>query len=608
MRAVSQGYQMDSVTRAYALYRVRRFLQTPYKVAGAVLIILLAYFIIGPLVTMIQTTLTWQSEDLRYAPGVSPGTLTLFHWSRVLFGRTSASMLWKPLMNTMAISVGVSVLALAIGGVLAWLVVRTDLPFRHLVSELAVIPYSLPSWVIALAWIVVFKNRQIGGVTGLFEYITGASPPNWLSYGIIPIMLCLALHYYSFAFTLISGALSSVDAELEEAAEIVGATRAQILRKITFPIVLPAILSALILTFSRAVGTFGTPVFLGLPVRFYVLSTMLYANMENRFVSNAYILALLMILISAATVYANTRIIRARRSFVTLGGRGFRRRLVKLGRLKGIVTLLVAGFLAVGVLLPLVVLVWQTFMLIEGDFSPSNFTLHYWIGLPNPRFAEGEAGILRNPMILGGAWNSIRLALTTALITGVAGTLVGYVVAKGRHTLLGRAVEQLTFLPFLMPSIAFGAIYLTMFSRPHWIIPSLYGTFSILVLTCSIKSLPYSARSGISSMLQIGGELEEAAEVAGASWFTRFRRILIPLSKSGFLAGFLLTFITIMREMSLIVLLVSPSTRTLTTMTYRYNEQGLNQMGDAITVLLVTLILISNFAIKRVLRSREETS
>ncbi|MEW6226721.1 MAG: iron ABC transporter permease [Bacillota bacterium] len=605
---MSRGYQIGRVTRAYALYRIRRFLHTPYKVAGAALMVLLAYFIIGPLVTMVQTSLTWQSEDLRFAPGATPGAFTLFHWSRVLVGRISSSMLWRPLVNTMYISLGVSVLALTAGGVLAWLVVRTDLPLKHLVSNLAMIPYGLPSWVIALAWIVVFKNRQIGGVTGLFEYITGASPPNWLSYGLVPITLCLSLHYYAFAFTLISGALTSVDAELEEAAEIVRATRFQILRKITFPIVLPAILSALILTFSRAVGTFGTPVFLGLPVRFYVLSTMLYANMENRFVSNAYILALLMILISAATVYANTTIIRARRSFVTLGGRGFRRRLVKLGRLKGIVTLLVAGFLAVGVLLPLGVLVWQTFMLIEGDFSPSNFTLHYWIGLANPRFAEGEAGILRNPMILGGAWNSVRLALTTALVTGVAGTLIGYVVAKGRHTVLGRAVEQLTFLPFLMPSIAFGAIYLTMFSRPHWIIPGLYGTFSILVLTCSIKSLPYSARSGISSMLQIGGELEEAAEVAGASWFTRFRRILVPLSKSGFLAGFLLTFITVMREMSLIVLLVSPSTRTLTTMTYRYNEQGLNQMGDAITVLLVTMILVCNFLIRRALRSREATS
>lgn len=123
----------------------------------------------------------------------------------------------------MYISVGVSVLALAIGGVLAWLVVRTDLPFRHLVSELAVIPYALPSWVIALAWIAVFKNRQIGGSTGLFEYITGGSPPNWLSYGSIPITLCVALHYYAFSFTLISGALTSVDAELEEAAEMVRA-------------------------------------------------------------------------------------------------------------------------------------------------------------------------------------------------------------------------------------------------------------------------------------------------------------------------------------------------------------------------------------------------
>ncbi|MCX5838143.1 MAG: ABC transporter permease subunit, partial [Deltaproteobacteria bacterium] len=234
------------------------------------------------------------------------------------------------------------------------------------------------------------------------------------------------------------------------------------------------------------------------------------------------------------------------------------------------------------------------------DYSPGNLTLHYWIGKSQAALAEGESGILRNAQILGAAWNSIRLSVIVALITGTAGILIGYAVVKGRKTRLAALLEQGSFLPYLIPSIAFGAIYLSLFSRSIGPLPPLYGTFVLLVMVCVAKNLPFSARSGISSMMQVAGELEEAAMMAGASWFRRFRRIILPLTLAGSLSGFILAFIATMRELSLIILLITPETRTLTTMTFRYVEQGYSQFADAIILLIVILVVGGEFLARRI--------
>jgi iron(III) transport system permease protein len=590
----------DATTLAPAFRRLRHSLARPHVILGIVLAAIMLYLVVTPLWVMIQTTITWQPQDARLAPAAEPGKLTLFHYLRVFSSDLSKSMLWIPLKNTLVTSVGASVLALTIGTLLAWLVVRTDLPGRRFMSSLLIIPYMLPSWTIALAWIVVFKNERMGGAIGFLQSVTGLIPPDWLSYGPVPIVLCESIHYYAFAFLLVSGALRTLDARLEESGEVLGAGRWQVLTRITVPLILPSILSAFILTFSRALGSFGTPAFLGNPIRYYVLSTTLYNNIQSRLQADGFVLSMVLIAISIVTIYLNQRALGVRKSFVTIAGKGFASTPVRLGRLKGPIRVLVSLFLVVAVFAPLLFLVYQTFMLHPNNYSLSNLTLHFWTGESNMKIADGIKGIFRNPELWNATRNSVLLAVSTAGITAIVGILLGYAVVKGRGTLLTKLVEQMAFLPYLIPSIAFGAIYLGMFAKPIGPIPSLYGTFWLLLLVSAVKTLPYSSRSGTASMMQVGDELEEAALVAGSKWVSRFTQIILPLCSSGLVSGFLLTFITTMRELSLIILIVTPVTRTLPTLTFRYAEQGYHQPGDAITVVLVVIILLAEWLVRRI--------
>ncbi|MBI5301713.1 MAG: iron ABC transporter permease [Chloroflexi bacterium] len=579
--------------------RLWRTLARPHVVVAIVLLTLLLYLVITPLLIMIQTTITWQPEDVRLVRGITPGELTTFHWERVFNSIISQTMLWTPLQNTLITSIGISIFALTIGSLLAWLVVRTDLPGKNYISSIAIIPYMLPSWTISLAWIVVFKNQRIGGSIGFLEALTGIQVPDWLSYGPAPIIITLSLHYYAFAFLLVSGALQSLDARLEESGEMLGASRWQVLSRITFPLVIPAILSAFILTFSRAMGSFGTPAFLGNPVRYYVLSTTLYNNIASRLQADGFVLGLVLIAISIVTIYFNQRIIGVRKSYATLTGKGFTSTPIRLRAFKYPLLILVVAFLMIAVVAPLGFLGYQSLMLRKGVYSLDNMTLHFWIGESNPKIADGIAGILTDAQTWVSTWNSVALALSVGGITSLLGIFLGYAVVKGRGTWLSKIVEQVAFLPYLMPSIAFGAIYIGMFAQPLGPLPALYGTFWILVVVSVAKNLPYSSRAGTAAMLQVGSELEEAALVGGASWLTRFRRIIIPLTSSGLVSGFLLTFITSMRELSLIVLLVTPATRTLTTLNFRYSEQGYHQPGDALAMMLVAIILLCEWLVRR---------
>ena len=256
--------------------------------------------------------------------------------------------------------------------------------------------------------------------------------------------------------------------------------------------------------------------------------------------------------------------------------------------------------LVFAVLFPFLLIFWQTFTLYPSDYSIKNLTTLFWIGKGNTAFAEGEAGLLRNPAILKAAWNSIKLSLVASIAAGFIGIFIGYAVVKGRNTRLSRSLEQMSFLPYLVPGIAFGALYLSVFTHKIGPIPALYGTFFLLALVCIAKNLPFTSRTGITSMLQIGSELEEASETLGARWSLRFRKIILPLSLQGTVAGFVLVFITVMRELSLIILLVNPGTRTLTTMTFRYEEQGYTQFSSAISVLIIVLVVAGELVSKKI--------
>jgi iron(III) transport system permease protein len=486
---------------------------------------------------------------------------------------------------------------------LAWLMVRTNIRFKGVFSAMLVIPYMMPSWVMALAWLSLFKNDRIGGAEGLLTFLFGVRPPDWVSYGFFPIVITLSLHYYAYAYLLISGALATVDSELEEAGATCGMGRWQRLWRITLPLLMPALGSAIVLTFIRILGTFGTPALLGLPVRFYTFSTQIYASINARNAGDAYVLALVLIVMAITFIWINSRIIGIRKSFVTMTGKGFRKRETDLGKWRWVATGIVVFFLFVTVFMPLTLLLWESLTLNAGDYSLSKLTTYFWVGEGNINLAYGEAGVLRNKGILSALGNSIQLGFSAALFNGILGLLVGYAVVRGRGLKLSRWLEGVAFAPYIFPSIALGAIYIGMFSTSIGPIPALYGTFAILVLITVVKNLPFTSRTGIAAMLQIDKSLEETARVQGIGWFRRMFRIIVPLSMSGLVAGMLLTFITAMRELSLIILLLSPNNMVLTGVIFSYQEQDMAQHSGAVTLLLV-LIIISISVLVRVLSGR----
>lgn len=579
--------------------RFFRWLTSARVILSLIMLLLMIYLVLVPLYRMLETTLTVQEKDIAYLPDAVVGQFTFFHWLRMLTDKLSEVLTYVPLQHSLVISLGATLLAMAIGSTMAWMVVRTDMPGRKIINVLATVPYIMPSWTIAQAWLVLFKNRTIGGIPGLLEGMFNISPPDWLAYGPVPIIISSALHYYTFFFLFTAAALMSIDSSLEEAGELMGASRWRILRKITFPLVIPALLSGFIMTFSKIMGTFGGPNILGIPVGYYTVSTMIRSNMKLGNYADGFVLGITLILFAMVTIFLNQRVVGTRKSYETIGGRGFMAHQTQLRSWRYVLTAILIIFQIIVAFLPLLLLTWDTFMLNEGDYSLSNLTLAHWIGESNPEINHGEPGVLLNPKIYSAAWNTIQLALFTAFFTALLGIILGYAIVKGRGTRLGKLVEQISFIPYVIPGIAFGAVYISMFAKPVGPIPALYGTFALLVVVSVAKHIPYSARSGVSAMLQVGRELEEAAEVANANAWERFRRIIFPLTSPGFVSGFLLTFITTMRELSLIILLVTPSTQVLSSLTIRYNENGDSQLANAVIIILITLVLIGNFVIGR---------
>jgi iron(III) transport system permease protein len=580
-----------------------RFYVTPERVLSVCFIVLLAYLVVVPLFMMVQETFIVHPLERFQIPGSKVNDFTLAHWYRFFISESAYTFFYRPLVNTLIISFGLSFLALLIGGALAWLVVRTDMPLKETISNWAVVPYILPSWTLALAWISLFKNDRIGGEKGIVSALTGFEPPDWFAYGLFPITITLALHYFPFAFLLIGGALRNIDAQLEESASLVGAGRLAIIRRITIPLIVPSIMAAFLLSFARGLGTFGTPAFLGGPVREFVLSTSLYGNLIGQRPGLGYLAALVMIVIGMLVLYMDHRMVGARKSFVTVAGKGARLGLIELGRWRWALAGFILFFLFSVIVVPLVALAIDTVMLIPGVYSWENLTLHYWIGEASYSIGlgTGEAGIFKNPQILSALKNTFSLAFVVAVVTCLMGILVGYAIVKRRGTFISKCLDQISFLPYLIPSIALGATLLAMFAVPRGPIPSLHGSFLLLVIVCSISALPYAVKAGISAMRQIGGELEEAALMAGAGWWTRMRRIIVPIQKSTYFAGMLLPFISVTRELSLVILLVTPTTQLATTISLLFTDRGWYPYTNGIVFILTVVVVGCTVLSRRVM-------
>jgi iron(III) transport system permease protein len=588
--------------RPYSPYRkfrnvLKNTVSSPYNIIVIISIILLAYLILIPLFEMIRTTFTLARMDVRRTGGTA-GEFTFYYWNQILKSPVSRNMLYRPLANSFIIAINTSIIGILLGSSIAWLMVRSDLPFKRFFSLAVIIPYMLPSWTKSMAWMSVFRNERIGGSRGFLSYL-GVPVPDWLAYGPVAIIAVLTVHYYAYSYLLVSAALRSVNSEYEEMGELLGADKYSILSKITFPLVLPAMLSSFILTFSKSMGTFGVPSFLGTKIGYYTVSTMLHSTVKNRQTNLGFTISLILIAIAAINIIMNQKLIGSRRSYVTIGGKGARSNPLMLGKWKIPITIGLGLFIVGAVIMPLFILVYQSFMLRMGDYGFSNFTLHYWIGNPDPLIMRALPGIFKDPQFWKYISNTMKLIFITSTLAAVCGQIIGYINSRGRNLRSGKLVEQLVFIPYLIPSIAFGAMYLSMFASARQIqlfginitlVPALYGTFAVLVLVSVVKHLPFASRAGTANMMQIGLELEEAGQIAGAGFLKRFTSIMFPLSKNGFMSGFMLIFISIMKELDLIVILMTPTQTTLPFMAYTYSVEGYTQAANAVVIVMFVIV------------------
>ena len=582
------------------LYRFYKFIKKPYNVILTVLLIVLGYLTLFPMLTMIKDTFTVHvSESMRLKQAA--GTFTLNHWIKVLFDPSSLSVFYKPFLNSLVTSLGACLVALVFGGVFSWFITRTNIRWKKVLSSLFIFPYIMPSWTLALAWYNVFKNSVVGGVPGTFQALTGIEPPNWFAYGAFPIALVTGLHYAPFAYIMIGGVLRNMDANLEEAAMMLKTKRNRIVRKITIPMILPAVLSTFLLVFSSAMSSFAVPQFLGLPVRYQVLTTQLYRTLNGINPGQGYCIAMIMILLSVGILAFNQRMVGTRKNYTTVTGKSSNISLVNLKKGRNVISVIALILIITVSILPLVSFALESVILRPGDYSASNFTLQFWIGTAEENsIANNEAGLLRNPNLWKALWNSLKLSVICAITAGTLGFLAGYGIVRGRGTKLAKAVDNLAFFPYLMPSMAFSVIYLSMFSTRHGPIPALYGSFFLLVLIGTVKYMPFASRSGINSMLQLSNQIEEAGEIIGVSWVKRMGRLVIPIQKSSFISGYLLPFTSCMRELSLFVLLVTPQNRVLTTLLFQYNEKGWSQYSNGINLMIVIIVLVVNAVVNKV--------
>ena len=353
----------------------------PFNMVVLVSLVILFCLIIIPLLTMISTTFTAAQAEVmrRRIEGAQVGDFTLYYWTYMLASSMSKSVLWEPLRNSLLIGACVVVISVPLGSVLAWLMVRTDIPGKKVLSMLVIIPYMIPSWTKALSWLAVFRNAT-SGANGFLAGM-GLPIPDWLAYGPIAIILCMSMHYYAFSYIMVSGALRSINSELEEMGEIQGASKPQILRHITLPLIMPSILSAMIMTISKSIGTYGVAANLGNRIGFYTLATKMRVFIDQGPQGVGYAMSLVLVGLAAAIIFSNQRVVGVRKSYATVGGKGGRHTLMPLGKAKKPLMAFLVVFLFLAMVMPMFVLIMETFQITTGNgYGLDNLTLYNWIG------------------------------------------------------------------------------------------------------------------------------------------------------------------------------------------------------------------------------------
>jgi iron(III) transport system permease protein len=563
MATLSSEVGLAAPTASSHIRTSRRIRINAGFIAMCATLALVGFLVLFPLAMLLWGSF-WTSR-----PGF-PGTLTLNNY---ITAYTSLET-YQVLFTTVLLIGAKTLLAVVLATTLAWIVTRTDTPFRGTLEVLATLPFFVPGLLEAIAWIMLLSPNT-GTINVFLRNTFGLSGAPFNVYSLGGMIWVMSLGSTSFIFLLVVNAMRNMDASLEESARASGAGAVRVALTVTMPLVAPIILSAGMLSFIRAMDSFEVPVLLGLPAKVFVFSNRIYSAVQYDYPVNyglATALGVSFFALMIGLIYIQNRLLRGK-DFSIITGKGYRPRVVRLGRFRYVTFTFCVLYFVIATALPLS----QVFI---GSFLKV-FSLPRW----DLFTFDNYLAILSDLTLWRGLINTFIVCGAAAAVTVLLCTMIAYI--STRTQFVGRrALDIISWLPWAIPGIVAG---LGMLWAYITLPVPLYGSLLLLVIVMLTTGLPLGVRLMSGVMVQLGRELEESSRVHGASWQYTFRHIVAPLLKPALAGAFLLLFVGFSRAVSATILFVGPGTELLAVTLFSYSQAGRFQIVSALAIVLMAI-------------------
>jgi iron(III) transport system permease protein len=504
---------------------------------------------------------------------------------------------YTALLNSLFIASGVTVMSTIIGTFFAWMVTRTDLPFKPAMRVLFLVPFMLPSFIGALAWKMLLSPRA-GYINRFFMDVLGLDGPVFDIYTFTGIMAVETMYLFPFVFIQVCGALERMDPTLEESARISGASLFTITRKITIPLVRPSILSGALLIMLYSMAHFGTVAVLGIEAGIFNIPTLIYEKIHQsagsfNSIRTGTVLATVLVITAALIMFIQSKVL-SRGRYQIIAGKSFRPVETKLRALRMPMLVFCIAYIGFTIVLPTVTIFMVGGLKTYGlPFTAENLTL------ANYRYILFDWKLTRDAI-----WNSVTLGLAAALITMFAGVMISYVIVKMKVRGKG-LLEFLGMLPFSVPGSVIALGVILAWSGKFGV--NIYNTVWIILVAYIARYMAFSLKANSAALEQVHDSLVEAARASGAGMGQALRDIVLPLVRPGMFAAFFLIFLPALRELTVSVLLYGPTTRTIGVAIYTLNEDGETVYSAALAGIALMIIVTAQTLIGRFTRARTMT-
>ena len=542
-------------------------------------VVLLLIVVVIPVASIIYNSFFFQGH---FDPQLFIGQLT---------DPGNLSAMW----NTIKIAFWVTLLGTILGTFYAWLLGRSDIPAKGLMRALFNIPYMFPPFLGAMAWDLLLNGRS--GYLNKFlvsVFHLESAPVNINSLG--GIIFVEISYYFPFVFMQVVSALERMDPTLEECARIAGAKQMTVIRKITLPLVVPAISAGALLILTTSLAHFGVPSILGFSQGIYTLPTKIYAVISRaggsfEGIRQGAALSIMLVLVVFTALVIQKKILSSG-SYDIIKGKSMRPTLIKLRGARIPLLILCIATLILIVIVPLVMIFLVSLVKAYGlPLIPENFTFQ------NYKRIFAASGTIDSVK------NSLFVSIAAGIICMFLGTLIAYVVQKIRPK--GKEVlEVLSVLPYSLPGTVL-AIGVILAWSGNILNISLYNTIWIILVAYIARYLSFSMKSSSAALLQVHPSLEEAARTCGASHMESLTDVTLPLIRPAMVSGFFLIFLPAMREVTTSILLYGPYTRTLGVQIYSLRDAGMIPQAAALGSVAIIIIIICNTIVTQATKDRK---